>query len=116
MAYGPFKNLNGGSVGDVLPTTTGSAIYTSPANKAVEVASVILHNAHTAAELVEVFIGGTANTANRILRVSVPAGETFEFAPKIPIVLHAASGGVAIYAKTTGATRVTMWLTGREDS
>lgn len=126
MAYGPFDNLRnssgwtgqgfGQAAGWVLPSTHGSsAIYTSPANKAVELGSVILHNTQSTAVTVQVFVGGNSVLGNRVLSVTLAASETFEFTPKIPMVLPAASTGQGVWAIASVGNSVSMWLTGREE-
>lgn len=126
MAYGPFDNLRnasgwtgqgfGQAAGWVLPTTHGSsAIYTSPANKDVELASIVLHNTHTAAVTVQVFVGGNSLLGNRVLSVTLAANDSFEFSPKIPLVLPGVTGGQGVWAIATTASKVNMWLIGREE-
>lgn len=124
MAYGPIKTLGGtyGTGIQVPSATTGSALYYSPHDGvrtlSAEIATIILHNTNSAAETVQVFMGGTGAVPNRILSVTLAANDTFEFSPKVPVVLTGVPGnptGVGIWASSTTASKVNMFIYGREE-
>lgn len=117
MAYGPLKNLVGAatstSVGSTL-ATTATAVYTAPTSKSVEIASIILHNTGNTAQPVTLFVGDTGATA-QILKVTLEANDTFEFAPKVPIVIQANATPQIVAGFTPSVSTVNIWLYGREE-
>lgn len=109
MAYTNIKSLT--ADGATLAPTTPTAIYTVPASTTAEIGTIILHNTNFSTESVFIFAGGTTD-AHRVLFVALEAFETYEFSPKLPIVLTA---GTSLLGLTTTASKVNVRLTGRED-
>lgn len=113
MAYGPIKLLDAFT----LPATNGSALYQQPSGKMVEIASVIFHNtSNTTSQTVQFWV--TESTATgRLLSLTLAANDTFEFSPKVPVVLNwtTAVGQRGVWATATTATTVNMHLYGREE-
>lgn len=117
MGYGSLKNLVGAatnSSGGSVLATTATAVYSAPVSKSVEVATIILHNRTSVAQSVALFVGGTGANA-QILKVALAANDTFEFAPKVPLVIQANASPQAVAASTTSASAVNIWLYGREE-
>lgn len=108
MAYGVLKQLI--AAGTQVASSTG-AIYTAGTGKKTEIGSIILHNTNSTSETVELYNDGTAD-ANRFVKIALAANETFEFAPKVPLVLE---GSDTLQAKTTTASKVNVILIGREE-
>lgn len=112
MAYGPIKLLDSFT----LPATNGSALYQQPSGKMVEIASIIFHNSGSTAQTVQFWVTQAAATG-RLLSISLAANDTFEFSPKVPVVLNWSSvvGQRGVWATATTATTVNMHLYGREE-
>jgi hypothetical protein len=108
MAYGVMKSLI--AFGTQIASTTG-VIYTAPTGKYAEF-NLIIHNTNSTSENVEIYLNGTAD-ANRIIDITLTANETFEFAPKLPLVL---AGSQTLQAKTTTASKVNIFVIGREET
>jgi hypothetical protein len=117
MAYGPLKNLVGAATDSSAATalaTTATTVYTAPASKSVEIASVILHNTGTSSQTVTLFVGGTGATS-QMLKLTLAANDTFEFAPKVPIVIQPNATPQVLAGSTTTGSTVNIWLYGREE-
>jgi hypothetical protein len=109
MAYGDIKRLNSATA--QLAATTG-VLYTAPTAKAAQIGQVILHNVGTSTRVAELFDNGTG-ASNKILYVSLGPNETFEFSPKVPIVL---AGSETLQGKASVASEVNIRIYGREDT
>lgn len=108
MAYNDIKRLTSATA--QLAASAG-VIYTAPVGKRAQIGSIILHNTGAGAENVRLLDNGSA-TANRFLNISLVANETYEFAPKVPLVLE---GGETLQGLTTTATTVNIKVYGREE-
>lgn len=109
MAYGEIKRLT--TQAQQL-TTTVSAVYTAPSGKLTQIGTIILHNTDSVSRDVRVF--SNTNAANgRILFVALPASETYEFAPKVPLVLY---GSDTLQANAAANAVVNMIVYGREET
>lgn len=109
MAFGDLKRLT--AQGQQLTTDT-TTIYTAPATKLTQIGTIILHNSDSVARDVRVF--SNTNAANgRILFVALPASETYEFSPKIPIVLY---GSDTLQANASANSAVNFIAYGREET
>jgi hypothetical protein len=108
MTYGDIKRLS--TEGQQLTTDT-TPIYTAPSGKLAQIGSIIFHNSDTVAREVNVFSNTNANSG-RILSIALPASETYEFSPKIPIVLN---GDETLQANSSFNTVVNTFLYGREE-
>jgi hypothetical protein len=106
--YTDIKRLTGAT--DQL-AAAAAPIYTTPAGKTAQIATVLLHNTAATAENVILLDSGTAD-ANRILNLSLEPNETYEFSPKVPICL-AADG--TLQGVTTTASKVNVKVYGREE-
>lgn len=109
MAYGDIKRLT--AQGAQLASTT-TTVYTSPAGTKAEIATILLHNTTNAAKDVELYVYGTT-AASRILNITLAANETYEFSPKLPLVLN---GGDTVAAKANAASEINVRLLGREET
>jgi hypothetical protein len=106
MAYGDIKRLN--SQSQQLAATVG-VIYTAPSGKRAQIATIILHNTTSAAKTVKLYSGGSTAAA-RDLSISLDGSETYEFSPKVPIVLD---GGQALQGEATAASEINIIVYGR---
>jgi hypothetical protein len=109
MPYGDIKRLNSATA--QLAATT-STLYTAPSGKRTQVASILATSTATNFVTLELFDNGST-TANRLLLVCIAANDTYEFAPKIPLVLQ---GGETIQGKASVASTVNIKLLGREET
>ena len=108
MAYGNFKSL--ATVNFQLPSSVGT-IYTAPIGKKAEIGTIIYHNTNTSAETIKLYARGTT-TAHRRDCVVLQANATYEFSPKLPLVLN---GGETLSGETTTASKVNVEVIGREE-
>ncbi len=110
MAYGDIKRLTTST--SQLPATVGT-LYTAPTAKKAQIGSIILHNSNsTFARTAEIFDNGsTAST--RLLFLTLGPNETFEFSPKVPLVLD---GGETLRGDSNVASEVNVRIYGREET
>jgi hypothetical protein len=108
MAYGDIKRLT--TQGQQL-TTDVSTIYTAPATKRTQIGTILIHNTDTSAKDVRVFSNTNANSG-RILYVTLDASETYEFSPKVPLVLE---GSDTLQANASANSVVNTIVFGREE-
>jgi hypothetical protein len=110
MAYGDIKRLN--TATSQLAATVGT-LYTAPSAKRTQIGSIILHNtSSTNNRTAEVFDNGTA-ASNKLLSIVLSANQTYEFSPKVPLVL---SGGETLQGNSDAATTVNVRIYGREET
>ena len=110
MAYGDIKRLNSATA--QLAATVGT-LYTAPSGKRAQIGSIIFHNtSSTNTRTAEIFDNGSA-ASNKLLSVVLSANETFEFSPKVPIVLE---GGQTLQGDSDAATTVNVRIYGREET
>lgn len=91
--------------------STAGVIYTAPAGKRAQLGSIIFHNTNTVTENIILLDNGTA-ASNRILNINLAANETYEFSPKVPVVLE---GAETLQGLTTTASKVNCKVYGREE-
>ena len=89
-----------------------AAVYTAPAGKRAQLGTIVLHNTNTTAETVVIYDNGAAD-ANKLLNISLATNESYEFSPKVPIVLE---GAETLQAITTTAAKVNIKIYGREEA
>lgn len=89
-----------------------AAVYTAPVGKRAQIGSIIIHNTNTSTENVTIYDNGSAD-ANKLLYIALAANETYEFAPKVPVVLE---GGETLQGFTTTAAKVNIKIYGREEA
>lgn len=89
-----------------------AAVYTAPAGKRAQLGTIILHNTNTSTENVTIYDNGSA-AGNKLLYIALAANETYEFAPKVPVVLE---GGESLQGFTTTAAKVNIKIYGREEA
>lgn len=110
MAYGDIKRLNSATA--QLAATTG-VLYTAPAAKKAQIGTIILHNTSIlSARNVELFDNATS-TNSRLLHVTLGPLETFEFSPKVPVVLN---GAETLQGRSSVASEVNIKIYGREET
>jgi hypothetical protein len=107
--YNDIKRLNSATA--QLPAAAG-VLYTAPVGKRAQIGTILLHNANTSTENVRLLDNGSAES-NRFLNISLVANETYEFSPKVPIVLE---GAETLQGLTTTASKVNIKIYGREES
>lgn len=108
MAYGDIKRLT--TQGQQL-TTDVSTIYTAPTGKLSQIGTILIHNSDTSSKDVRVFSNTNANSG-RILFVTLDASETYEFSPKVPLVLY---GDDTLQANATANSVINTIVFGREE-
>lgn len=86
-------------------------VYTAPAGKRSQIGTVILHNTTSAAKTVALNDNGIT-LAHEIFSISLTPFETYEFAPKVPLVLE---GGQTLQAIASVTATVNIKLYGREE-
>ena len=109
MAFNDIKRL---STAAQQVASAAAAIYTAPAGKRAQIGSIILHNTNVTPEIVSIYDNGTSS-ANRLVYIVLSSGETYELAPKVPIVLD---GSETLQASTTTASKVNIKIYGREEA
>lgn len=108
MAYGDIKRL---STQNQQLTTDNTTIYTAPSGKLSQIGTIIFHNVDSVARDVRVFSNSNASNG-RVLNITLPANETYEFSPKIPLVLY---GNDTFSANASANTAINILLFGREE-
>ena len=106
MAYGDIKRLS--TQGQQLAATAG-VVYTAPTSKRSQIGTIILHNTTSASKDVKLYSGGSTASA-RDLYISLDGNETYEFSPKVPIVLD---GGQTLQGEATAASEINIIVYGR---
>ena len=109
MAYGDIKRLT--AQGTQLAATVG-VVYTAPTAKRAQIGTILLHNTTSAAKDIKLYSNGSGASA-RILFISLAANETYEFSPKVPLVLE---GAETLQAEATAATQINLIVYGREET
>ena len=109
MAYGDIKRLT--AQGAQLAATV-TTVYTAPTGKRAQIGTIILHNTTSAAKDVEIFANGSTASA-KILNITLAANETYEFSPKVPLVLE---GAETLRGDATAATEINIIVLGREET
>jgi hypothetical protein len=109
MPYGDIKRLNSATA--QLAATTG-VLYTAPASKKAQIGTILAQNTGTTPRVIELFDSGTGN-ANRLIYAILPGNDTYEFSPKVPLVLE---GGETLQGKASAASEVNIKLFGREET
>ena len=89
---------------------TRTTIITAPADKKVQIGTILLHNTNSSAEVVKIGDGGT--DATDIFHIELAVNETYEFAPKVPIIL---AGSETLQGLTTNASKVNIKIYGRTE-
>ena len=106
--YNDIKLLNAATA---QVAASAGAVYTAPVGKRAQIGTIILHNTNTSVEGVSIYDNGSA-AANKIIYVALAVNETYEFAPKVPIVLE---GGESLQGAATTASKVNIKIYGREE-
>ena len=88
-----------------------AAIYTAPVGKRSQIGTIILHNTTATAKTVAVNDNGIT-LAHEIFSISLSPFETYEFSPKVPLVLE---GGEALFAIASVVATVNIKIYGREE-
>lgn len=100
------KKLNSGQLGSSTAT-----IYIPSSGKTGMVKTVVLHNTNSTDEVAEVYFDGTA-AADKMLKVTLQADETFEWAlGHMVVVLDAET----LKGKSTTASKVNYHIFGAEE-
>lgn len=119
FAYSPLLD----AAAEIITTiaTSAGAVYTNPAGTTSYVRTIAIHNTHTSAEAVAVYLVpdnagavGTAGNTNRIFYESIAPNDTriIEYpAPGLMLV----DENDTIQAVTTTASRVTITITGGKE-
>lgn len=108
MAYGDIKRLT--AQGAQIAATVGT-VYTAPAAKRAQIGTIILHNSGAAANDVIIYSNGNTAAA-KLLNITLDSNETYEFSPKVPLVLE---GAETLRGEATNATEVNILAFGREE-
>lgn len=109
MAYGDIKRLS--TQGQQLAATAG-VVYTAPTAKRAQIGTIILHNTTSANKDIKIYSNGSTAAA-RLLFITLEGNETYEFSPKVPLVLE---GAETLQAEATAATEINILLYGREET
>lgn len=110
MAYGDIKRLNSATA--QLAATTG-VLYTAPSTKAAQIGTIILHNTSaSSSRTAEIFDNGSTSST-RLLFITLAPNETYEFSPKVPLVLQATE---TVQGRASVASEVNIKIFGREDA
>ena len=88
-----------------------AAIIYDPTSVTGMVKSVVLHNTNSSSESAEVYFNGTAD-ANRMLKVTLEANETFEWSVGHMVVVLDAE---TLKGKSTTASKVNYFIFGAEE-
>lgn len=107
MAYGDIKRLNSNTA--QLAATVGT-LYTAPSGKRVQIGTILLHNTSSSSTRTAELFDNASSTASRILNITLGANETFEFSPKVPIVLE---GSETLQGDSDVASQVNVKIYGR---
>ena len=108
MAYGDIKRLS--TQGQQIASTVGT-LYTAPTGKRSQIGTILLHNIDTSSVDIEIFINGTAD-ADRVLYITLDSSETYEFSPKVPLVLE---GAQTLQGEASVADKANIVIFGREE-
>jgi len=109
MAYGDIKRLS--TQGQQLAATVGT-LYTAPTAKRAQIGTIILHNTTSATKDVKIYSNGSTDAA-RLLYITLDSSETYEFSPKVPLVLE---GGQTLQGETEAASEINILIYGREET
>jgi hypothetical protein len=109
MAYGDIKRL---TTQGLQLDDTAAAVYTAPAATRVQIGTIILHNSGAAANDVIIYSGGDT-AADILLNITLDPNETYEFSPKVPVVLE---GAEALEGEATNDDEVNIFAYGREET
>jgi len=102
------KKLSSGQLGD--DATTDAAIY-NPSSVTGLIKTVVLHNTNSTDEVASIYFNGTA-AADRMLKVTLQADETFEWAVgHLVSVLDAET----LKGESTTASKVNYFIFGAEE-
>ena len=108
MAYGDIKRLT--AQGAQLAATAG-VLYTAPGTKRAQIGTILLHNTAAAAKDIKIYSNGST-TAARLLFITLAANETYEFSPKVPLILE---GAQTLQGEAQAATEINIFAYGREE-
>jgi hypothetical protein len=95
-----------------VPLAPGS-VYTNPAAKKTLLRAIVLHNTDSAAQVAKVYlvpaasgVPGSGAPGNRILNVSLPAGDTLNY--QLPYPFFMVNQGDSLQAEAATASKVTI--------
>ena len=106
MAYGDIKRLT--AQGAQLAATVGT-VYTAPAAKRAQIGTIILHNTSSSTKTIKIYSNGSSASA-RFINVALDANETYEFSPKVPLILE---GAETLQGEAPAATEINILAYGR---
>ena len=110
MAYGDIKRLNAAT--SQLAATTG-VLYTAPSTKTAQIGTIIFHNTSAfSSRTAEIFDNGST-LSTRLLFITLAPNETYEFSPKVPLVL---AGLETLQGNSSVASEVNIKIFGREET
>ena len=99
------------SSGQLAVAGTPATIYDPSSGKTGMIKTVVLHNMNSSTEVAEIFFDGTADS-DRMLNVSLDAGETFEWSLGHMIVLLDAE---LLKGQSTTVNKVNYFIFGAEE-
>lgn len=108
MAYGDIKRL---TTRGLQLDDTAAAVYTAPEDTRVQIGTIILHNTGAAANDVIIYSNGDT-AADILLYITLEPNETYEFSPKVPIVLE---GEETLEGEAENDDEVNIFVYGREE-
>lgn len=98
--------------GQLVVAGTPGVIYTAPGSTKGLIKTVVLHNTNSSAEVVEIFFNGTT-AATKLIKVSLAADETFEWAVGHMVLLEAAQ---VLRGQSTTVDKVNYFIFGAEEA
>jgi hypothetical protein len=107
MAYGDIKRLNSNTA--QLAATVGT-LYTAPTGKRVQIGTIILHNTSPSNNRTAELFDNATSASAKFLNITLGANETFEFSPKVPLVLE---GSETLQGDSDVASEVNVKIYGR---